>query len=131
LLLRILKGAPAPLVVEAGLEVCTQAIVVERADLCARWLFALSGALRALSLEEAPSEELRRGADLLAAAIARATPADQWAFALAELLLEISDRALEPLRITRAHIVRARLDAANERAAHPGVGPGLVPVRNC
>ena len=124
--LRLLKGAAAEPVIDAALSLCTQALSVERADLCARWLFSAAGALRALAAR-GPEARIARAADVLSRALglARGTAAgetgDAWAFALADLGAELGDRALDELRRLRAHLQRARLlveSGRADRAAH-------------
>ncbi|MBI1945307.1 MAG: hypothetical protein HYS27_06410 [Deltaproteobacteria bacterium] len=116
--LRLLKGAAAEPAIDAALSLCTQALSVERAELCARWLVASAGALRALAAR-GPDPRLARASDLLSRALGHAQVAptleapeaarDQWAFALADLGAELGDRALDELRRLRAHLQRARL----------------------
>lgn len=112
--LRLLKGAAAEPVIDAALSLCTQALTVERADLCARWLFTAAGSLRALAAR-GPDPRIARAADVLSRALGLAhTPAgpsdhgDPWAHALADLGAELGDRALDELRRLRAHLQRAR-----------------------
>ncbi|OGQ10950.1 MAG: hypothetical protein A2138_24990 [Deltaproteobacteria bacterium RBG_16_71_12] len=128
LLLRMLQGVSDDAVVQAGTELCMCAIIAERADLCARWMSAIKGALRSLAAAGL-RPPLCRATDLMAVAIERADveplfdddgpleAADAWAFPLADLMVEVSNAALEPLRVARAHLVRARVLLDGGRAA--------------
>jgi hypothetical protein len=135
-LLAIIAGAGADATVEACLRLATHAVVLERPDLCARFVFFGSGALRVLAdasdgdADAASVARLARTADLVTAALSRARtatvlddngetsgPKDPWAFALADLLVELSEPRLDPLRRVRAHVLRARVMLDADRAA--------------
>lgn len=128
-----LAAASAESLLDAALSLATLALSEGRADLCARWLSAASGSLRALAAR-GPAVALSRAADLLSRALGLSTVVpsldehgvlrdgrDPWALPLAELGAELGDRALDPLRRLRAHLLRARLlvDAGKAGEALP------------
>lgn len=124
-----LAGAAAESVLDAALSLGTLALSEGRADLCARWLSAASAALRSLAAR-GPEPRLSRASDLLSRALslasvvpglddagAETSSRDAWVFPLADLGVELGDRALDPLRRLRAHLLRARLLVDAGRAA--------------